>query len=690
MPGSIAASRCGSPVRPLRSSTPTTKSRAPSPLRAVVDWVAAVKPLESDAAWPAAAAAEAGMDASPGESAASSVYACSMTSSPPQRVLAAASVADLSTGVREPDVADDEAELLQSRLADTRSVLFAPAGSPRRSRSCDSRCSIESISEHPASSVDTEPVAPLPRAAGVRCERCITQARIAIRENLETAGELRLGAFVARRHPPTMGETEFVMPDMDKVFSSAWLSDTDIVLGTKCNKLLVLNTLTGKSVEIPSPVVSHTAESQPQAAPLPLYSPAIGFGVGFGAAAALPNSGAQAAPQMPLRAHPVVHRTTIMGPQHCAGIHSVTINPSKTLIAVGGGRPTDIVHIYRLPTFEPYALLQGHKDVVFSVAWLNDTTLVSGSRDSHLMQWSLRRGAEATVMSTYPLESPIPIFEPISAKKEHRGKVRDLGFDPFTRQAFTLSSDGSVKIWDAAARSCDVVATVPLYHTSETVCLSLDYRHHLVAVGSQSHISIIDPRVGGIVHIFESRDEGWGVRSLCANGDIFAVGGGLGRISFYDMRAQQYLSWRRQPLGVRETEGAYIPTRTPGMFQHMATEFPLLAPAPRQAALQPSSSNAVHAAPGVLPEISRAAAAACGLSGATLGIEPANGPGDRTFLQSGHGWLDKDRIYMNHFQGADIRNAVYTLSFDSTGRRMFAAGGPLQLNLRGSYLGLWQ
>lgn len=63
----------------------------------------------------------------------------------------------------------------------------------------------------------------------------------------------------------------------------------------------------------------------------------------------------------------------------------------------------------------------------------------------------------------------------------------------------------------------------------------------MFAVGSQSHISIIDPRTPSIVRVIDSADEGWGVRSLDFKSHILTTGGGFGRIGFYDLRAQQYL-----------------------------------------------------------------------------------------------------------------------------------------------------
>lgn len=78
-------------------------------------------------------------------------------------------------------------------------------------------------------------------------------------------------------------------------------------------------------------------------------------------------------------------------------------------------------------------------------------------------------------------------------------------------------------------------------HTSETVCAAANTEANVFAVGSQSHISILDPRTSNIVRTIDSCDEGWGVRSLDFKSNILTTGGGYGRIGFYDLRAQRYL-----------------------------------------------------------------------------------------------------------------------------------------------------
>ena len=63
--------------------------------------------------------------------------------------------------------------------------------------------------------------------------------------------------------------------------------------------------------------------------------------------------------------------------RNCSGIRSISVNSSRTLLAVGAGKPVQVT-VYELPSFEPVAVFSGHNDLVFSVAWLDDYHLISG------------------------------------------------------------------------------------------------------------------------------------------------------------------------------------------------------------------------------------------------------------------------------------------------------------------------
>ena len=50
----------------------------------------------------------------------------------------------------------------------------------------------------------------------------------------------------------------------------------------------------------------------------------------------------------------------------------------------------------------------------------------------------------------------------------------------------------------------------------------------------------------------------------------------------------------------------------------------------------------------------------------------------------------RDDTFMDAFQNQKYLPAIYTHCYDTSGTRLFAAGGPLQCGLKGNYIGLWQ
>lgn len=82
------------------------------------------------------------------------------------------------------------------------------------------------------------------------------------------------------------------------------------------------------------------------------------------------------------------HENSVNIAQNC-GMHSISINPSRTMIATGSDNVNDIA-IYRLPDLMPLCVgWDAHKNWIFDTTWIDDNHVVSGAGDSKLALWTI-------------------------------------------------------------------------------------------------------------------------------------------------------------------------------------------------------------------------------------------------------------------------------------------------------------
>jgi WD repeat-containing protein 40A len=261
---------------------------------------------------------------------------------------------------------------------------------------------------------------------------------------------------------------------IDKIFASKWYDNNTIFAGTKDNKLIKL-VVNGKNNEMK---------------------------------------------QIPLI--PSLNRVS----SDCCGIHSIAINPSSNLLVTGGADPSDL-GVYKLPTMTPISLLTGHENWSFACDFLNDDTVISGSRDKSVCVWRVSQD-DANFYRT-----------PIIKKLNHNHKVRDLKVINRYESFATLSSDCTLKIWNQ--KDFEVSKTINLEGRHDLVSMAVDDTIGIIAVGSQSKISLYDIRQNQIIKDIPSLDDGQGVRSLNIDGNIVSIGGAIGRLSFFDLIKSEYI-----------------------------------------------------------------------------------------------------------------------------------------------------
>ena len=105
----------------------------------------------------------------------------------------------------------------------------------------------------------------------------------------------------------------------------------------------------------------------------------------------------------------------------------------------------------------------------------------------------------------------------------------------------TLATTGEVQIFDISRSKSLLKEFLP--HRKETVCVEINQDKGQIIVGSQSHIQIFDPRceLSQSLQVIDSLDKNWGCRTISCYTDLLTIGGGLGRLSFYDLRASKYM-----------------------------------------------------------------------------------------------------------------------------------------------------
>uniref|UniRef100_A0A0V0GB69 Putative wd40 repeat-containing protein n=1 Tax=Triatoma dimidiata TaxID=72491 RepID=A0A0V0GB69_TRIDM len=285
-----------------------------------------------------------------------------------------------------------------------------------------------------------------------------------------------------REHPISLN-------NMNKVFCSQWLSDRQVVFGTKCNKLMVYDVVTERIDQIPS-----------------LYGKRE------------PNADA---PQGELS----------------NGIHALQINPSHTLLASGAKNSSEIA-FYRLPTLDPVCLGEGaHSDWVLDLCWLDDRFLVSGSKDTRLALWRLEEDDDMPPTDGMPCYR---FIDPVAAKEcKFAQKVRALAFNEPKKELAALSVNGYIHIWDVERFRQKLSRKLP--SCQDNVCIAVQKCGTLYAIGCKSYTLLLDSRTLQPVKKIPSRYSGCGIRSASFQGNLLTIGTGVGMIMFYDLKAGKYL-----------------------------------------------------------------------------------------------------------------------------------------------------
>jgi WD repeat-containing protein 40A len=411
-------------------------------------------------------------------------------------------------------------------------------------------------------------------------------------------------------------EQTFDTDGHDKIFACQWLDEEEIAMGTKNNELLVLNTRTNKVAQI----------------------------------AGIPSSTESA------------QRITN---ENKGGIHSIALNQNRDLLATGAMNPNHIA-VYGTPSFDSVGILEGHTDWVFALQWLDSQTLVSGSRDHTLAVWNLNSDS---TYRPHPVHYDLGVYSPTFRVQDYKDKIRDMRVGSNNRLV-TLYSGGVVNVWDT--NRFQVTSSTHLKYTKETVCMAVkEDDSNFFAVGSTNNITLMDMRSPSQGYAFPSVDEGWGVRSLSFNGNICTIGGGKGRISFFDMRAMKYLTLCQ----AEDKHDCHDHISNDENVTNATTDNRGVHESVRVSYSDPTrvvTENAFHRR-------------------RRVGKKEFKNRGSFVTENMIAGYFEATPGFVAPTAEEVIAptNAIYTHAYNPSGTRLFAAGGPLQLGVSGSFACIW-
>lgn len=197
---------------------------------------------------------------------------------------------------------------------------------------------------------------------------------------------------------------------------------------------------------------------------------------------------------------------------HESWIRDLEIAPCGTMLATAGQGGVvglwDVSNLSSRDNDQPLAMIQGHDDRVYSVAWSPDGELLATAGADHVVK--LWRAADMVRAYTFP---------------RVRNWIWDLAFSDDTARLVTCSQGGQLLAWDVAAHRSD--QSIQSMRTSAWMSLAItpDGTRAAVAAGNREIVQFLDLLTGEL--LFEAGGFSSGVNALdiSPDGTLLAVGG---------------------------------------------------------------------------------------------------------------------------------------------------------------------
>lgn len=291
---------------------------------------------------------------------------------------------------------------------------------------------------------------------------------------------------------------------VDQIASAQWLNNRQIILGTKCNKLLIYNVNKRHTDEIPT-----------------------------------------------------IRGTRSVQREHKHGIITISINPNRSLLATRAHLSFNVA-VYRLPDIEPVFIGEQNEDAcIADLSWIDDRLLVTGSKYGKLKLWQIDEekldALEYSVNGDNTRTTPEKIAK-ISQKKcfhvshllHTDDDIRFICFNPKHKEFAVTSSEEVVHFFDAQTFSPKTSRRMP--YNEECFCIAaqpLDEEslsNGMYAMGCRSHTFLVDPRTLQLSNKMNLSSFSTGaISTISFQGNILTMSTLSGELFFYDLRAGKFL-----------------------------------------------------------------------------------------------------------------------------------------------------
>ena len=191
------------------------------------------------------------------------------------------------------------------------------------------------------------------RESGQRCASSrlvygVQKAKSESRKTSTLEARSSVGDIIASKSPLNLQHVDLSAGECDKAFASCWISDDEILLTTKCRRLILLNTQTRRRIELP--VVGDSLGYVAQKAD---GVSSLASSASDSSSDSMESTGSTLTP--PASDEP--SSTTLASRMNSCGIRCLAINEDRTVFATGAADPNSVA-FYSLPSFEPILLGQ--------------------------------------------------------------------------------------------------------------------------------------------------------------------------------------------------------------------------------------------------------------------------------------------------------------------------------------------